>query len=135
MQHAHRVREIYGVTHATKTALQHLRELRTVYTNTPTAKKNYHLLATNVPKEHIEAHRLHNAYTTLCLERRRRYDQAKQDTMCQYADMKTLYPLRTELLSEYTHFVDFLRVLRVVPCLCARLRCLLHLKIIKVQTT
>ena len=60
-----------------------------MYTNTLTAKTNYHLLVTNLLKEHIEAQRLHNAYTTMCLERRRWYDQAKLNTMCQYADMKT----------------------------------------------
>ena len=80
-QHTQRVREIYCVAHATEITLQHLRELRTVYTNTLTAKTNYHLLVTNLLKEHIEARRLHNAYTTMCLERRRWYHQAKHDTM------------------------------------------------------
>ena len=88
-QHAQRAREIYCIAHTTETALQHLRELHTVYTNTLTAKRNCHLLVTNLLKEHIEAQRLHNAYTTMCLERRRWYDQAKHDTMRQYADMKT----------------------------------------------
>ena len=40
-----------------------------------------------------------------------------------------MHPLRTELLNEYAHFVGFLPVLPVVPCLCARWRWLLHLKI------
>ena len=46
-----------------------------------------------------------------------------------------VYPLQTELLNEYAHFVDFSPVLPVLPCLCARLRFLLHLKIIKIPTT
>ena len=73
-QHAQRAQEIYCVAHTTETALQHLRKLRTMYTNTLTAKTNYHLLVTNLLKEHIEAQRLHNTYTTMCLERRRWYD-------------------------------------------------------------
>ena len=76
-QHAHRACETYRFAQATETALQalqHLRELRTVYTNTLTAKKDYHLLVTNLLKEHIEAQRLNNAYIAMCLERRQWYD-------------------------------------------------------------
>ena len=32
---------------------------------------------------------MHNAYTTMCLERRQWYDQAKPDTVRQYANIKT----------------------------------------------
>ena len=60
-----------------------------MYTNTLTAKTKYHLLVTNLPKEHIEAQRLHNTYTTMCLERRPWCDQAKHDTMRRYAGIKT----------------------------------------------
>ena len=81
MQHAQRAREIYCVAHATETSLQHLRQLRTVYINTTTAKTNYHLLVTILPKEHIEAQRLHNAYTTMCVEGRGWHDQVKHNTM------------------------------------------------------
>ena len=66
-----------------------MQELHTMYTNTLTAKTKYHLLVTNLLKEHIEAQRLHNTYATLCVERRRCYDQAKHDTMRRYADIKT----------------------------------------------
>ena len=60
-----------------------------MYTNTLTAKTKYHLLVTNLLKEHIEAQRLHNTYATMCLERRRWYDQAKHNTVRRYADIKT----------------------------------------------
>ena len=60
-----------------------------MYTNTLMAKTCYHLLVTNLLKEDIEAQRLHNTYTTMCLERRRWYDQAKHDTQRQYVDIKT----------------------------------------------
>ena len=46
-----------------------------------------------------------------------------------------MYPLLTELLNEYPHFVDILPVLTVVLGLCARLLCLLRQKIMKIQTT
>ena len=48
-----------------------------------------HCANTAWAKEHIEAQRLHNDYTTMCLERRQWYDEAKHDTMRQYEDMKT----------------------------------------------
>ena len=59
-----------------------------MYTNTLTTKTEYHVLVTNPLNQHTEAQRLHNAYTPLCLERRRWYDQAKHDTMRQYTDIK-----------------------------------------------
>ena len=89
LQHAQRACGICLFAQVTETALLHLRELRAVYSNTLTAKKDYHLLVTNLLKERIEAQRLHNAHTKMCLERRQWYDQAKHDTMRQYADMKT----------------------------------------------
>ena len=54
LQHAHRACETYRFAQATETALQHSQELRAVYTKTPTTKKDYHLLVTNLLKEHIE---------------------------------------------------------------------------------
>ena len=54
MQHAQRAREIYCVAHATDTAQEPWQELRTMYTNTLTAKTKYHLLVTNLPRGHIE---------------------------------------------------------------------------------
>ena len=74
LQHAQRACEIYCFAQVTETALLHLPELRTVYTNTLTAKKDYHLLVTNLLKERIETQRLHNAYTAMCVERRQWYD-------------------------------------------------------------
>ena len=52
-----------------------------MYTNTLTAKTNYHLLVTSVLKEHIEAQRLHNAYKTMYVDRQRRYGHEKHHTM------------------------------------------------------
>ena len=69
-QHAQRARNTYCNAHAAEVTRRHIQELRTIYTNTLTAKTEYHLLVTNVLKEHIEAQRLHNTYTTMCLKRR-----------------------------------------------------------------
>ena len=88
LQHAHRACETYRFAQASETAQQHIQELCAVYTKTLTANKDYRLLVTNLPKEHIETQRLKTAYTTMCMERRQWYDHAKHDTMCQYADMK-----------------------------------------------
>ena len=59
-----------------------------MYTKTLTAKQYYHLLVTNLLKEHIETQHPTIAYTALCLERRQWYEQAKHYTMQQYADAK-----------------------------------------------
>ena len=88
-QHAQCARDTYCNAHAAEVARQHLQELHTIYTNTLTAKTKYHLLVTNLLKEHIEAQRLHNTYTTMCLDRRQWYVQAKHDTVKRYADIKT----------------------------------------------
>ena len=90
VQHAHRAFETYQLAQVTETALQHLRELRTMNAKTLTAKEDYHLLVTNLLKEHIETHRQKNVYTALCPERRQWYEQAKHYTMQQYANAKTL---------------------------------------------
>ena len=54
-----------------------------------TAKQDYHLLVTNLLKEHIETHHRTIAYTELCLERRQWYEQPKHYTMQHYANAKT----------------------------------------------
>ena len=59
-----------------------------MYTKTLAAKRDYHLPVTNLLKENIETQQLENAYTAICVERRRWYDRAKHDTMHQYADIK-----------------------------------------------
>ena len=63
-------------------------------TNTLMAKTKYHQLVTNLLKEHIETQRLHNASTTMCLERRRWYAQAKHDTIGHYTDIKAAHHLQ-----------------------------------------
>ena len=88
-QHAQRARDTCCNAHTAQVARRHLQALHTIYTNTLTAKTEYHLLVTNLLKEHIEAQRLHNTYTTMCLERRQWYVQAKHDTVRRYADIKT----------------------------------------------
>ena len=88
-QHAQRAQHAYCSAHASEVTRRHLYELRTLYANTLTAKTEYHLLVSNLIKEHIEAQRLHNTYTTMCLERRQWYEQGKQDTVKWYADLKT----------------------------------------------
>ena len=62
-----------------------------MYTKTLTAKRDYHLLMTNLPMQHIETQHHANACTALCLERRQCYEQAKHFTMQQYADAKTSF--------------------------------------------
>ena len=62
-----------------------------MYTKTLAAKRDYHLLVTNLLKEHIEIQHHMNTYTALCLERRQRYEQAKHHTMQQYANTKTSF--------------------------------------------
>ena len=91
-QHTQRALDAYYNAHASKVTRRHLQELRTIYTNTLTAEIEYHVLVTNLIKERIVAerlHNIHNTYTTMCLERRQWYEQAKQDTMRWYADLKT----------------------------------------------
>ena len=91
VQHAHRALDTYRQAQVTETALQHVRELRAVYTKTLMTKRDYHLLVTSLLKEHIETHHHTNAYTSVCLERRQWYAQAKHYTMQQYANAKTSF--------------------------------------------
>ena len=88
VQHAHRAFETYRHAQVTETTLQHVRELHAVYAKTLTAKQDYHLLVTNLLKEHIEMQQHNDTYTALCLERRQWYEQAKHYTMQQYANAK-----------------------------------------------
>ena len=91
VQHAHRASECYRYAHVNETTLHHIRELHTMYAKTLTAKRDYHLLVTNLLREHIETQRHTNAYAALCLERRQWYEQAKHSTMQQYTGAKTSY--------------------------------------------
>ena len=75
VQHGHRAFETYRHAQVTETALQHVRELRAVYAKTLAAKQDYHLLVTNLLREHIETRHHKNTYTALCLERRQWYEQ------------------------------------------------------------
>ena len=76
VQHARCASDIYRHAQVTEIALHHIRELRAVYAKTLTAKRDYHLLVTNLLKEHIETQHHMNAYTALCLERRQWYKQS-----------------------------------------------------------
>ena len=88
-EHAQRAHDAYHSAHASEVTRRHLRELRTLYANTLTAKTEYHLLVSNPIEEQMAAQRLHNTYTNMCLERRQRYEHAKHDTVKWYADVKT----------------------------------------------
>ena len=68
---------------------RHLCELHTLYSNTLTAKTEYHLLVTKRIEEQMTAQRLHITHTDMCLERRQWYEQAKHDTVTWYAGAKT----------------------------------------------
>ena len=72
------------------------------------------------PGLHLVLHRLLHQLGVLLIRSRRR--------------SRAMYPLPTELLNKYAHFVGFLPILPVVPCLCARLLCLLRQKFIKIRT-
>ena len=88
-EHAQRARDTYYNAQASELTRRHLRKLRTLYANTLTAKTEYHLLVSNLIEEQIAVQRLHKTYTTMCLERRQLYEQAKHDIVKWYADVKT----------------------------------------------
>ena len=73
-EHAQRTHDTYYSAHASEVTRRHLRELRTLYANTPIAKTEYHLLVSNLIKEHIAAQQLRNTYTTMCLKRQQWYE-------------------------------------------------------------
>ena len=91
-EHAQQTHDIYHRAHAAALALQHLRTLHTHYTNTLTAKTDYHMLVTKLIKDQMPAQRLHDTHTHthLCQIRRQWYEQAKHDTGMWYPDTKML---------------------------------------------
>ena len=54
-EHARQTHDIYHRAHAAAVARQHLRTLHMWYTNTPTAKTNYHRLVTKLVEEQMQA--------------------------------------------------------------------------------
>ena len=54
VQHAHRALDFQRHAQVTETTLHPVRKLRAMCTKTPTAKQDYHLLVTNLLKEHME---------------------------------------------------------------------------------
>ena len=71
-------------------ARQHLRTLHMCYTNTLTAKTDYHRLVTKLVEEEMTAQHLQDTHAHLCQIRRQWYEQAKCDTGIWYADAKLL---------------------------------------------
>ena len=68
---------------------RHLCKLHALYSNTLTAKTEYHLLVTKLIEDHMAPQRKHSTHTNMCLVRRQWYEQAKHDTATWYADAKT----------------------------------------------
>ena len=65
LQHAHRASETYRFAQTTETVLHHIRELHAVCTKTQSAKRDYHLMVTNLLKENTATQQLQNTYTTI----------------------------------------------------------------------
>ena len=93
-EHTQQTHDIYHRAHAATVARQHLRTLHTHYTNTLTAKTDYHNLVTKLIKDQMTAQRLQDTHAHLCQIRRQRYEQAKNDTGIWYADAKMLLLIR-----------------------------------------
>ena len=89
-EHAQQTRDIYHKAHVAAVARQHLRTLHMCYTNTLTAKSDYHRLVTKLVKEQIQVQQLQDTHAHLCQIRRQWYEQAKYDTRTWYADAKLL---------------------------------------------
>ena len=89
-EHAQRSHDIYHSAHAAEVPRQHLCTLLAYYTNTLTAKMDYHMLITKLIKGQMAPQRLHNTHTHMCQEHRQWYEQAKYDTVTWYVDAKTL---------------------------------------------
>ena len=89
-EHAQQTHDIYHRAHAAEVARQHLRTLHTYYTNTLTAKTDYHRLVTKLIKDQMTAQRLHDTHAHMCQIRKQWYEQAKYDTRMWYADAKML---------------------------------------------
>ena len=79
---------MYHSAYAAEVAQQHLCTLHACYSNTLTAKRNYHILFTKLIKDQMVAQRLHDKHTLMCQVRRQWYEQAKYDTGTWYADAK-----------------------------------------------
>ena len=79
---------MYHRAHAAAVAGQHLRTLHTHYTNTLTAKTDYHRLVTKLLEDQMTTQLLQVTYVHLCQMRRQWYEQAKYDTGIWYADAK-----------------------------------------------
>ena len=89
-EHAQQAHDIYHRAHADAVARQHLRTLHMCYTNTLTAKTDYHRLVTKLVEEQMQAQQLKDTHAHLCQIRRQRYDQAKHDTGLWYEDAELL---------------------------------------------
>ena len=89
-EHAQQTHDIYHRAHAAAVARQHLRTLHTHYTNTLTAKTDYHRLVTKLVEEQMAAQQLQDTHAHVCQIRRQWYEQAKCDTGIWYADAKLL---------------------------------------------
>ena len=89
-EHAQQARDIYHKAHMEAVARQHLHTLHMVYTNTLTAKTDYHRLVTKLVDEQRQAQRVQDTHTHLYQIRRQWYEQAKDDTRIWYADAKLL---------------------------------------------
>ena len=93
-EHAQQTHDIYHRAHAAAVARQHLRTLHTHYTNTQTAKTDYHRLVTKLVEEQMTTQQLQDTHAHLCQIRRQWYEQAKYDTGIWYADAKLLLLIR-----------------------------------------
>ena len=89
-EHAQQTRDIYHTAHIAAVARQHLHILHMWYTNTLTAKTDYHRLVTKLVDEQRQAQRRQDAHTHLYQIHRQWYEQAKDDTRIWYADAKLL---------------------------------------------
>ena len=81
-------RDIYHKAHVEAVARQHLHTLHMGYTNTLTAKTDYHRLVTKLVDEQRQAQRLQDTHAHLYQIRRQWYEQAKDDTRMWYAEAK-----------------------------------------------
>ena len=88
-EHARRSHDIYHSARATEVTRQHLCTLHAYYSNTLTAKTDYHMLVTKLIQEQMATQGLHYTHTNMCQVRRQWYEQAKYDTAMWYADAKT----------------------------------------------
>ena len=93
-EHAQQIRDIYHRAHAAAVAGQRLRTLHMCYTNTLTAKTDYHRLVTKLVEEQMQAQQLQDTHAHLGQIRRQWYEQAKYDTGLWYADAKLLLLIR-----------------------------------------